>query len=103
MNLKGTLPVLILAILGREVPAHGYEIAKIIKEESGCILDFGDGTLYPTLKKMEEDGLIESLIQNVDGRERKVFQITILGLSKLSVERKDLLQKFEGIRGILKS
>ena len=59
VNLKGTLPALVLEVL-RRGPSHGYEIAQTIKRSSAGVLDFKEGTLYPALHTLENDGLIES-------------------------------------------
>ena len=59
MNFKGTLPTLILEALMHE-PTHGYRIAQRIKERSEGVLDFKEGTLYPALHKLENEGLVES-------------------------------------------
>ena len=57
MNFKGTLPTLILEALAQE-PSHGYRIAQTIKERSEGVLDFKEGTLYPALHKLENDGMV---------------------------------------------
>jgi DNA-binding PadR family transcriptional regulator len=69
MNFKGTLPTLILEALAHE-PAHGYRIAQQIKERSQGVLDFKEGTLYPALHKLENEGLVESYedIEKEEGR-----------------------------------
>ncbi|HVU10832.1 MAG TPA: helix-turn-helix transcriptional regulator, partial [Phototrophicaceae bacterium] len=58
MNLKGSLPLLILHVL-TQGSNHGYGIAKLIRDQSGGVLDFKEGTLYPTLHTLEQQGLIE--------------------------------------------
>lgn len=55
MQLIGTLPTLILAVLN-EGPRHGYSIAKELSARSQGELDFGAGTLYPTLHAQEREG-----------------------------------------------
>ena len=59
MNLRGTLPTLILEALEHQ-PDHGYSIAQRIKKRSRAVLDFKEGTLYPALHKLEREGLVES-------------------------------------------
>ena len=75
MNLKGSLPLLVLHILGREAN-HGYGIAKQIKDQSRGVLDFKEGTLYPTLHGMEKQGLIEAYEQEESGRMRRYYRLT---------------------------
>ncbi len=67
MNFKGTLPTLILEALAAE-PSHGYRIAQGIKERSRGVLDFKEGTLYPALHKLENEGLVESYETVENGR-----------------------------------
>lgn len=86
MNLKGTLPMLILRVLARE-PMHGYAIARAIEQTSGGTLAFRDGALYPTLHAQEAEGLISSYEQTVDGRIRKYYRITQAGHKSLAREQ----------------
>jgi transcriptional regulator len=86
MNLKGSLPLLILHVLGRN-PTHGYQIAKQIKAQSGGVLDFKEGTLYPTLHNMEKQGLIEAFDQEEDGRLRRYYRLREDGRAALDAER----------------
>jgi PadR family transcriptional regulator PadR len=67
MNFKGTLPTLILEALERE-PSHGYGIAQRIKKRSQGVLDFKEGTLYPALHKLENEGQVESFEGAEKGR-----------------------------------
>ena len=85
MNLKGTLPTLILEALVKE-PSHGYRIAQQIKERSQGILDFKEGTLYPALHKLERSKLIESNVQLVGSRKRREYVITSAGRKALEKE-----------------
>ncbi|MCP4643977.1 MAG: PadR family transcriptional regulator [bacterium] len=88
MNLKGTLPVLVLQTLLEE-PSHGYLIAQRIKLKSGEVLDFREGTLYPTLHAMENKGLIASYKGTEKGRERRYYQLTDQGKTVLDEEREE--------------
>jgi transcriptional regulator len=86
MNLKGTLPTLILEALERE-PSHGYRIAQQIKARSKGVLDFKEGTLYPALHKLEIDGLVESHEVMESGRARRCYKITESGRAILAKNR----------------
>ena len=87
MNLKGTLPTLILEALALH-PDHGYSIAQRIKERSRGVLDFKEGTLYPALHKLQQEGRVEFSEQVENGRTRRVYRITPSGREGLAV-RKD--------------
>jgi PadR family transcriptional regulator, regulatory protein PadR len=88
MNFKGTLPTLILEALERD-PSHGYRIAQQIKERSRGVLDFKEGTLYPALHKLENDGLVESYDEVEKGRRRRYYRITKSGRGVLAKDRAD--------------
>jgi PadR family transcriptional regulator PadR len=83
MNLKGTLPTLILEALEQE-PSHGYRIAQRIKVRSKSVLDFKEGTLYPALHKLENEGLVESFECVEKGRTRRNYRITESGRAILA-------------------
>jgi PadR family transcriptional regulator, regulatory protein PadR len=86
MNLKGTLPTLILETL-MAGPSHGYRIAQGIKERSQGVLDFKEGTLYPALHKLENEGMVESYDSVENGRTRCYYRITRSGRRMLAEDR----------------
>ena len=86
MNFKGTLPTLILEALQHE-PSHGYRIAQNIKGRSRGVLDFKEGTLYPALHKLENDGLVDSYEGIENGRPRRYYRITKAGHKVLEKDR----------------
>ena len=88
MNFKGTLPALILEALAHE-PSHGYRIAQRIKERSRGVLDFKEGTLYPALHKLQNEGLVESHEAVEKGRPRRYYRITPSGRAVLSRDRSE--------------
>lgn len=86
MNFKGTLPTLILETLAQG-PSHGYRIAQSIKERSQGVLDFKEGTLYPALHKLENEGMVESYEGIEKGRPRRYYSITKSGRGALTRDR----------------
>ena len=86
MNFRGTLPTLILEALKQE-PSHGYRIAQRIKERSEGVLDFKEGTLYPALHKLENEGMVESYESVEKGRPRRYYRITKSGREVLAKDR----------------
>jgi transcriptional regulator len=86
MNLKGTLPVLILQVLS-EGEKHGYAIAQDIKQRSHGVLDFKEGSLYPALHAQEKKGLIQSFDRTHDGRHRRHYRLTAKGNEALAAHR----------------
>ena len=91
MNIKGSLPLLILHVLSKG-PRHGYRIAKQIKQESEGVLDFREGTLYPALHNLEQDGLLEAYTEEEKGRTRRYYRLTESGRATLERERADWAQ-----------
>ena len=55
---KGSAAMLILALV-EDRPRHGYEIAKLIEQRSGGVLQFHVASLYPLLYRLEKRGLIQ--------------------------------------------
>lgn len=65
---------------------HGYRIAKRIKEESEGVLDFKEGTLYPTLHTLEAQGLISASDHIENGRTRRYYHLTDAGKNALTTQ-----------------
>jgi transcriptional regulator len=100
MNFKGTLPALILEALVRE-PTHGYRIAQQIKLRSQGVLDFKEGTLYPALHKLENEGLVESYDGVEKGRPRRYYRITKAGRGALTRDRAEWRELSRAVTTIL--
>jgi PadR family transcriptional regulator PadR len=84
--LQGTLDLLILKTVARE-PLHGWGIAKRIQLLSGDVLAVGQGSLYPALHRLEQQGWIEAEWKNSDlGRSAKVYALTRQGRKQLERE-----------------
>jgi len=88
MNLRGTLPTLILEAIENH-PDHGYSIAQRIKERSSGVLDFKEGTLYPALHKLEQERTVESYEELEKGRTRRYYKITKDGRAELAKGRQE--------------
>jgi transcriptional regulator len=100
VNLKGTLPLLILRVL-REGPRHGYRIAQEIKRQSDGVLDFREGTLYPALHAHENSGLVRSFERSQDGRTRRYYRLTARGSRALESEREHWRELSRAVDAIL--
>ncbi len=86
---KGNAAVLILSCLARE-PMHGYRIVKELEQMSEGYFTMREGTLYPHLHQLEEDGLIEGYWeQAASGRPRKQYRITDSGRADLARRTKE--------------
>jgi DNA-binding PadR family transcriptional regulator len=83
---KGSFVPIILSLL-RERAMYGYEMVKLVDARTGGRLQWREGTLYPTLHRLEAEKLIESRWQDVPGceaRQRKYYHITRKGLAELA-------------------
>ena len=86
---QGTLDLLILKILALE-PMHGWAISQRLKQVSKEVLQVSDGSLYPALHKLEQDGWITSEWKpSENNRRAKFYALTRLGRKKLEKETAD--------------
>jgi len=86
--LQGTLDLLILKIIARE-PLHGWGIAKRIQLLSDDVLSVGQGSLYPALHRLEQQGWITAEWKDSDlGRSAKFYFLTRAGRKQLERELK---------------
>lgn len=84
--LQGTLDLLILKTLARE-PLHGWGISKRIQQLSDEELSVGQGSLYPALHRLEQQGWITASWQESEtGRRAKVYQLSRDGRAQLARE-----------------
>jgi DNA-binding PadR family transcriptional regulator len=86
--LKGHVDLLLLAAV-EAGPAHGYAIIKTLRERTDAVLNLPEGTLYPALQRLQSGGLLHSSWSTVDGRRRRVYELTDAGREALRRERSD--------------
>ena len=86
--LKGHLDLLLLAVLEKG-PAHGYVIIDMLRERSGGTFDLPEGTIYPALHRLEEDGLLSSQWSENGGRRRRIYQMTSKGRLALATRQQE--------------
>jgi PadR family transcriptional regulator PadR len=85
--LQGSLDLLVLKILSRRAPLHGYAIMTSIETLSGERLRVEEGSLYPALHRMEEAGLIRGTwATKENGRRLRVYDLTARGRKELAKE-----------------
>ena len=83
---QGTLDLLILKILGLE-PLHGWAIGQRLKQVSGDVLQVSDGSLYPALHKLEQEGWVTAEWKpSENNRRAKFYSLTRLGRKELEKE-----------------
>ena len=85
--LQGSLDLLVLKILSRRPQLHGYAIMSAIKDMSEDVLHAEEGSLYPALHRMEENGWIRATwITKDTGRRARIYQLTAAGRKQLATE-----------------
>jgi len=103
---QGTLALMVLKTLNVLGPQHGYGIAKRIEQTSGNMLAINQGTLYPVLLKLEQEGSIASewgISEN--NRKAKFYRITKSGKKELAAEEREwqkaneIIARFSALRG----
>lgn len=90
---QGTLALMILKTLDVLGPVHGYGIARRIEQISGELLAVNQGTLYPVLLKLEQEGAISSKWgASENNRRARFYQLTRAGRKLLHAETREWKQ-----------
>ena len=88
--LQGTLDLMVLRTLETMGPQHGFGLAKRILQMSEGVLDLNQGTLYPALLRMEQEGWISSKWgASEKNRKARFYSITAAGRKRLAKETED--------------
>ena len=88
--LQGTLALMVLKTLDVLGPLHGYGIARRIEQISGDLLSVNQGTLYPVLLKLEQEGSIASEWgASENNRKARFYRLTRGGRKQLHSETRD--------------
>jgi PadR family transcriptional regulator, regulatory protein PadR len=99
---QGTLDLLILKVLALE-PMHGWAIAQRIRQISNDVLHVGQGSLYPALHKLEQQGWIEAEWGESDNNRRaKYYRLTRDGRRALKDEAAQWERLSAAISGIVR-
>jgi len=86
----GTLALMVLKTLDVLGPVHGYGIARRIEQISGALLFVNQGTLYPVLLRLEQEGAIESdWGPSENNRRARFYRLTRAGRKLLESEKRD--------------
>ncbi|RVU41998.1 PadR family transcriptional regulator [Rheinheimera riviphila] len=90
--------VLVLAVLASlKQPHYGYSLRKQLQDAG---IDIDEGTLYPLVRRLAEQGLLDSEWQQAEGRERRYYQLSALG-SELLQQLSEEWQQLNGALGNL--
>lgn len=102
-KLQGTLTLLVLRTLETRGPLHGYGLCAHIHDVSDALVQVEEGSLYPALHRMEQDGWVTSAwIITEKGRRAKVYSITPQGKKQLAEEQENWARLSRGVGRVLR-
>jgi transcriptional regulator len=102
-DLQGTLDLLILKTLSQTRELHGYGIVLHIQMVSSELLRVEEGSMYPALHRMEQNGWITSEWGLTDTkRKAKFYRLTPAGRRQLQEVEKNFEQLVKGVRAVLR-
>ncbi|MGN0499051.1 MAG: PadR family transcriptional regulator [Acutalibacteraceae bacterium] len=86
--IKGSTSMLVMSVLkGKDL--YGYKIIKELELRSESVFELKEGTLYPILHALEEEGFLESYWEEFDGRKRKYYHLTRKGEKQLNEKQQE--------------
>lgn len=96
---KGVLELCILSLLYTK-DYYGYEISDVLSRR----IDIADGTVYPILRKLKNDGLLTTYLQEESsGPPRKYYSITRLGKETFAADKSEYLKFAQAVQMILEA
>jgi transcriptional regulator len=101
--LQGTLALIVLRTLDTQGPMHGYAITAHIQRVSADLLRVEEGSLYPALHRMAQDGWLRAE-WGVTGtkRDAKFYSITAVGRKQLQLEQESWSRLRQGVTRVLR-
>jgi transcriptional regulator len=100
---QGAIELLILRTLSWG-PQHGFSIARWIQDTTDDVLRLEEGSLYPTLHRLEDKGWISSHWGlSANKRRARIYELTTLGRKQLATETRDWWRYAEAIAKVLKA
>ena len=101
--LQGTLALLVLKTLDAKGQMHGYAITSHIQRVSADLLRVEEGSLYPALHRMAQDGWLKAEWGTTEkNREAKFYTITAAGRKQLEVEEASWTRLRTGVTRVLR-
>lgn len=100
--LQGTLAMLVLKTLAVHGRLHGYAITGMIQRTSADLLRVEEGSLYPALHRMEQEGWIRAEWGTTEkNRQARYYALTAAGRRRLKAEEQSWARLIEGVRLVL--
>ena len=102
-DLQGALDLLILKSLSQLGAMHGYGIVMHIERVSDELLNIEEGSLYPALHRMEQNGWVRAeWAVTESSRKAKFYTLTAAGRKQLAAREKNWDQVVKGVQAILR-
>src|SRR5450432_3406082 len=100
--LQGTLALLVLKSLAARGTLHGYAITAHIQQASSELLRVEEGSLYPALHRMEQDGWVRAEWGVTEkNRQARFYTLTATGRRQLALEQENWARLTDGVRRVL--
>ena len=101
--LQGTLLLLVLKTLDSQGSMHGYAITSHIQDVSADMLRVEEGSLYPALHRMEQEGWLRAAWGTTEkNRQARFYTLTAAGRKQLTQEEESWARLTEGVRRVLR-
>jgi PadR family transcriptional regulator PadR len=101
--LQGTLALLVLKTIAAQGKTHGYAITAHVQRVSDDLLRVEEGSLYPALHRMAQDGWLKAEWGTTDkNREARFYTITALGRKQLALEEESWARLRDGVQRVLR-
>jgi PadR family transcriptional regulator PadR len=101
--LQGTLQLLVLKTLASNKRLHGYAITAHIRSVSSDLLRVEEGSLYPALHRLEQEGLVRAEWGTTEkNREARFYSLTPAGRKQLVSEQESWTRLTEGVDRVLR-
>jgi len=102
--LQGTLALLVLRTLSNYGPLHGYAITRHIQTASQDLLRVEEGSLYPALHRMEQDGWVRAEWGTTEkNRPARLYSLTASGRRQLEQEQESWARLTLGVGRVLRT
>jgi PadR family transcriptional regulator, regulatory protein PadR len=100
---RGTLDMILLKLLA-DRPMYGYELGSTLANRGGKAFQIKEGTLYPVLYRLENDGLIDSQWETLErGVPRKYYHLTPVGKDQLEVLIDEWQEFFRSVNRLIET
>src|SRR5215467_12149282 len=101
--LQGTLQLLVLKTLASQGRMHGYAITTHIHDVSNDLLRVEEGSLYPALHRMEQEGWVRAEWDVTEkNRDARFYALTAAGRKQLTLEEENWSRLTDGVRRVLR-